>query len=139
MPSGPIFEATWARCLQHKTLLEPGEERCFKCQLLERNLSLVPPFKVYCTHDEWEEVKTGDVYEVVWVIKSGRRNYGDDLAGYVFKFDDESMNDHVFDAENFIPVEFLTENNKDSWVKEEPAKVDNNPVLTEEDMMGYGC
>src|ERR1700682_3609925 len=112
MPSGPVFEASWARCLEHKTLLEPGEEKCIKCKILERNLSLTPKFKVYCIHDEWGEVKAGTDYEVVWIIKDGRRQHGD-LMGYVFEFDDNSMNDHVFDALNFIPHEFLTDDLKD--------------------------
>ena len=134
MPSGPIFEATWARCLEHKTLLEPGEAECIKCKILKRNLSLVPKFKVYCIKDEWGEVKAGTDYEVIWVIKEGRREYGD-IKGYVFEgADTNSMNDHVFDAENFIPHEFLTEDLKDSWLPEEPPKTDTNPVLTDEDI-----
>lgn len=134
MPSGqPIFEAAWARCLHHKTLLEVGEDECIKCKILKRNLSLVPKFKVYCIHDEWGEVKAGHDYEVVWVIKEGRREYGD-LKGYVFELSSDSMNDHVFDAENFIPHEFLTEDLKDSWLP--PAPPDLNPVITDEEYFG---
>jgi hypothetical protein len=132
MPSGPVFDAVWARCLNHKTLLEPGERECFQCRILERNLSLKPPFRVLCICPEWGEAKPGEYYDVFWVIKTGMREYGE-LMGYAFSADKESVNDHVFDAENFIPVEFLTQDNKDSWVEEEP---DPNPVISDEDMYG---
>lgn len=134
MPSGQVFfEATWARCLEHKTLLEPGEIECIRCKILKRNLSLVPKFKVYCINDEWGEVKAGTDYEVIWVIKEGTRQHGN-IKGYVFEVDDNSLNDYVFNAENFIPHEFLTDDLKDSWLPEEPPKTDNNPVLTEKDL-----
>jgi hypothetical protein len=135
LANGAVFEAAWARCLKHRTLLEPGETECFKCRILERNLSLKPPFKVYCIHTEWGEAKEGQTYDVFWVIKSGRREYGDGLMGYCFMIDKESVNDHVFDPENFIPLDYLTDDKKDSWVTEEP---DPNPVLTDEDLMIYG-
>lgn len=134
MANGPVFDSAWVRCFKHKTLLEEGEEKCLRCKIIERNLSLKPPFDVYCIHHEWGEVKPGTTYKVVWVIKSGQRDFGD-LVGYGFAWDKDSINDHIFDAENFIPVEFLTEDKKDSWLGDEPVK-DNNPVLTEDDMMG---
>jgi hypothetical protein len=135
MPSAPIFEAVWARCLQHKTLLEPGEDKCLKCKIRERDLSLIPPFQVYCTASEWGEAKIGETYEVEWVIKQARRSYGES-TGYAFKFNSESVNDHIFDSDNFIPYEFLTEENKDSWLIGESSKPDIHPVITDEDFYG---
>ena len=115
MANGPLFSGAWARCKKHKTLLEANETECLKCRILARNLSLVPPFRVYCINGEWGEVHAGKDYEVIWVITDGRRDHGD-LQGYVFRHDDDSLNDHVFDPSNFIPFEFFDKENKsDKW------------------------
>lgn len=116
MARGATFTGVWARCPQHSLrLLEPNEEMCFECRLVERNLALTPPFDVYCTETTYEAEKDM-VYTVIWVITSGRDEYWA-IKGYCFEAEDGSVIPHVYDSLKFIPVQYMTDDHKDSWVK----------------------
>lgn len=113
MAKGATFTSVWARCPNHQTrVLEPDEEKCFDCQLTERNLSLPVPFDVYCTEDTFECTKEM-VYTVQWVVTEGREEHWK-LKGYGFEAEDGSMLPHIFDPLKFIPVKYLTDDHKDS-------------------------
>lgn len=78
-------------------------------------MALSPPFDVYCIEDT-HEFKKGKVYPVSWVIVQGREEYFA-LRGYCFEAEDGSIIPRVIDPLKFIPVKYLTDDHKDSWVK----------------------
>ncbi len=119
MARGALFTGIWSRCPEHNNLLEPGEIICSKCKLVQRNLSLTPPFPVYAKTDYWNKFKEGNVYEVYWIIKDALNQYGIKVSGYVFQNEDKSLWEHVADPLIFIPIQYLTEDNKDKWLSEE--------------------
>lgn len=116
MAKGATFTSVWARCPNHQLrVLDKDDEKCFECVLIERNLSLSPPFDVYCI-DNTYEAKKGDILTVVWVIIEGRDEHWP-IKGYCFEAEDGSILSHVYDPMKFIPMKFITKDNKDSWVK----------------------
>lgn len=118
MASGAIITGTWARCKNHfGKLLEPDEDMCWECRIIQRNLSLVPPFAVFCIDDAYNIVKKGKTYEVAWVVLDGREAHNLSIKGYVFKMTDGSMTNEVIDAAKFIPVQYLTKKGKDAWLE----------------------
>lgn len=120
MASGAAITGTWARCKNHfGRLLEPDEEMCFECRIIQRNLSLVPPFAVLCIEDGYNIVKKGKTYEVAWIVLDGRESHNLSIKGYVFKMSDGSMAGEVIDASKFIPIKYLTLGGKDSWLEPE--------------------
>ncbi|SRR6266702_381929 len=118
MSRGALFTAVWSRCPEHNTLLEPNETKCDKCKLIERNLSLTPPFDVYCTGPKWGRFETGHTYEVVWIIKDAINKYGTKVSGYCFENEDDSIYEHILDTLDFIPLRYLTADFKDSWLED---------------------
>lgn len=119
MAKGALFTAVWARCPQHQSVvLEPGEQECINCKIVRRNFSLRPPFKVYATAPFWGKFEVGHIYEVHWIVKDMVDEYGMTKSGFIFQNQDKSIWEHLGDPTVFIPVEFLTEDNKDSWLSE---------------------
>src|SRR5260370_3106618 len=95
MARNALFTSTWARCPEHGTLLEPNESQCMNCKIIERNLSLIPPFPVYSKMSYWGKFETGHVYTVFWVVRDATNQFGNKLSGYVFENEDKSVWEHV--------------------------------------------
>ena len=117
MASGATFTSTWARCKEHGTLLEPNETMCQKCKIIQRNMALTPPFDVYCIEDGYNLVEKGNTYTVYWVVYDGREARDIQISGYALKNEDGSVADEVLAADKFIPCQYLTKDNKDSWLE----------------------
>lgn len=127
----PIFEGARARCARHNDkLLAPKEKECSTCKLLNRNLSLKPPFAVRCNRTYYE-VKNNMVYTVLWIIKDGVRDFDEHMIGYVFKTTDDRPGSRVYDATDFTPVEFLSDKERETLGKEKEDPID--------DGQWYGC
>jgi hypothetical protein len=117
MANKVTFTSVWARCREHGKLLEPDEEECFDCRIIQRNLAMTPPFDVLCVDSTYGIVDKGKVYEVVWVIRDGREKRDNEIKGYVFAVAKGSgLIPEVFPAEKFIPLKYLAKDGKsDSW------------------------
>ena len=111
----PLFTGARARCRKHSNVvLGIDEEMCLDCRIIERNLSMRPPFDVLCTNTWWGFNKDED-YTVFWVIRDGKKEYDNKLCGYVFKDKWGHLAEHVYDVKDFIPHLYLTDDKKDEW------------------------
>ena len=120
----PIFEGARVRCKAHpEKLLRPKESECDACKILRRNLSLKLPFSVRANKDIFE-VKENLAYTVLWVIRDGAREFNDHVTGYVFKGEGGQPCGRIYDAADFTPVEFLTDEQKKELGKPVERKPD---------------
>lgn len=118
LASGATFTSTWARCKDHiGRVLDPDEEMCFECKIIQRNLAMVPPFLVKCIENGYNIVEAGKTYEVHWIVLEGREPHNLKIKGYAFKKENGDIAPEVIAAEKFIPVKYLTLGGKDSWLE----------------------
>src|SRR5947209_7832782 len=127
MASEPLFIGERIKCLKHSTeLLRPNEKACKLCLLIDNHLSLTPPFKAYSVRTGWG-FQRGLIYEVWWVIKDGTNSNGA-MRGFVFKDKDGELMSRVFDADDFIPTQLITEELKEAFRKErEKGETNDDP------------
>jgi hypothetical protein len=115
MPRGAIFTSVGLRCKHHNDFIGPNGA-CLKCKVLERNLSLTPAFDVFCNWSYPNRFEKGKIYTVKWVIKDATSFVKTHIEGYCFQNEDGSIHPFVMDAFDFIPLQYLNDNNQDSWL-----------------------